>query len=71
LGKKISVKIYLEMIERVWSKNTIFAVYLQLKIPKNSDFAKKRDLITVPNGKVAADIAKMFAKKFCENRFSH
>jgi beta-galactosidase beta subunit len=36
---------------------------IQQKILQNSNFAKKRDLNTVPNGEVAEDIAKMFAKK--------
>jgi beta-galactosidase beta subunit len=44
----------------VWSKNTIYNI--QRKIQQNSDFAQKRDLNPVPNGEVAADIAKMFAK---------
>jgi hypothetical protein len=35
----------------------------------NFDFAKKRDLNTVPNGEVAADIAKMFAKFFLQKWF--
>jgi hypothetical protein len=42
---------------------------IQQKILQNSDFAKKRDLNPVPNGEVAADIEKMFAKNFCENHF--
>jgi hypothetical protein len=52
---------------------------IQQKILQNSDFAKKRDLIPVPNGEVAVDIEKMFAilfvkiifcvekQVFCEN----
>jgi hypothetical protein len=37
---------------------------IQQKIPQISDFAKKRDLNPPTHGGTAADIAKMFAKKF-------
>jgi hypothetical protein len=39
------------------------------KIPQNSDFTKKQYLNPVPNGWVAADIAK--SKKNCKNCFLH
>jgi hypothetical protein len=37
---------------------------IQRKIPQVSDFVKKRDLNPPPHGGTAADIAKIFAKKF-------
>jgi hypothetical protein len=39
---------------------------IQQKILQNSVFAKKRDLNPVTYGEVAADIAKMFAKKIAK-----
>jgi hypothetical protein len=37
---------------------------IQQKIPQESDFVKKRDSNPVPQGEIAADIAKMFALIF-------
>jgi beta-galactosidase beta subunit len=42
---------------------------IQQKIPQNSNFAKKRNLNTVPNGEVAADIAKIYAIFFAKVAF--
>jgi hypothetical protein len=53
----------------VWPKKHNFRD-IQQKIPKISDFAEKRDSNPPPHGDTAADIAKMFAKFFCENRIS-
>jgi hypothetical protein len=39
---------------------------IQQKILQVSDFAKKWDLNPPPHGGTAADIAKMFAKKFSQ-----
>jgi hypothetical protein len=43
---------------------------IQRKIPQKSDFANNRDMNPLPHLETAADIAKMFAQIFCENRFS-
>jgi hypothetical protein len=43
---------------------------IQQKIPQNSDFAKKQVLNPVPNGWVAADIAKMFDFNFDKRIFN-
>jgi hypothetical protein len=39
---------------------------IQQKIPQISDFAEKQDSNPPPHGGTAADIAKMFAKKFSQ-----